>query len=136
VWEHPGSLFTKTAFREAAMTQKIDPTKLKAAAERLEWVCQQYPNEESVQGLLKSMRSLIDDAKAGRITQPFDDDHRFPAQWAVFAEGLYRDYRDPNVENAYGDFTEELRGGPTEQELRIQADMEAQRAEILKGRPS
>lgn len=118
------------------MTQKIDPDKLKAAAEHLEWVCQQYPNEERVQGLLEGMRTLIDGAKSGEITEPFDDEHRFPAQWAVFAEGLYRDYRDPNVEGAYGDFTEELRGGPTEQDLRIQADMEAQRAEILKGRPS
>lgn len=118
------------------MTQKIDPARLKAAAEHLEWVCQQYPNEERVQGLLESMRSLIDDAKAGRVTQPFADEHSFPAQWAVFAEGLYRDYRDPNVESAYGDFTDELRGGLTEQDLRIQADMEAQRAAILKGTQS
>jgi len=118
------------------MTQKIDPAKLKAAAERLEWVCQQYPNEAAVQGLLESMRSLIDDAKAGKLTEPFDDEHRFPGQWAVFAEGLYRDYRDPNLEGAYGNFTDELRGGPTEQDLRIQADMEAQRTEILKSKPS
>jgi hypothetical protein len=136
VWEHPGSSFTTTVFREAAMTQKIDPARLKAAAEHLERVCQQYPDEERVQGLLESMRALIVDAKAGKITQPFDDEHRFPAQWAVFAEGLYRDFLDPNVESAYGDFTEELRGGLTEQELRIQTDMEAQRAAILKGRPS
>ena len=46
------------------MTQKIDPAKLKAAAERLEWVCQQYPNEESVQHVLKVMQPMIDDAKA------------------------------------------------------------------------
>lgn len=118
------------------MTQKIDPAKLKAAAERLEWVCQQYPNEERVQGLLESMRSLIDDAMTGKITEPFDDEHRFPAQWAVFAEGLYRDYRDPNVEGAYGEFTDELRGGLTDQDLRILADMEAQRAAILKGSQS
>lgn len=118
------------------MTQKIDPAKLRSAAERLEWVCQQYPNEERVQGLLESMRALIDDAKAGNVTEPFDDEHRFPAQWAVFAEGLYRDFRHPNVEGAYGDFTDELRGGLTEQDLRIQADMEAQRTAILKGTPS
>ncbi|MEZ5645418.1 MAG: hypothetical protein R3E94_17280 [Burkholderiaceae bacterium] len=103
------------------MTQKIDPARLKAAAERLEWVCQQYPHEESVQGLLQSMRSLIDDAKEGKITQPFDDEHRFPAQWAVFSEGIYRDYRDPNVEGAYGDFTDELKGGLTEDDREIEA---------------
>ncbi|MBT9550141.1 MAG: hypothetical protein IV088_04770 [Hydrogenophaga sp.] len=118
------------------MTQKIDPIKLKATAEHLEWVCQQYPNEERVQGLLESMRSLIDAAKTGKVAQPFADEHRFPAQWAVFSEGLYRDYRDPNVEGAYGDFTDELRGGLTEQDLRIHADMEAQRAAILKGTQS
>lgn len=115
------------------MAQKIDPIKLKAAAEHLEWVCQQYPGEERVQSLLEGMRSLIDAAKAGKVAQPFADEHRFPSQWAVFSEGLYRDYRDPNVEGAYGDFTDELRGGLTEQDLRILADMEAQRAAILKG---
>jgi hypothetical protein len=32
------------------MTQQIDPVKLKAAAEHLEWVCQQYPDNDDVQG--------------------------------------------------------------------------------------
>ena len=115
------------------MTQKIKRAKLKAAAERLEWVCQQYPNEDRVQGLLESMRTLIEDAKAGKVSEPFDDEHRFPGQWAVFAEGLYRDYLDPNVESAYGDFTEELRGGLTEDDKEIEAIIEQLRNKRLSG---
>ncbi len=115
------------------MTQKIDPVKLKAAAEHLEWVCQQYPGEERVQGLLESMRSLIDAAKTGNVAQPFADEHRFPAQWAVFSEGIYRDYRDPNVEGAYGDFTDELRGGLTEDDKEIDAFIEQLKNKRLSG---
>ena len=115
------------------MTQKIDPIKLKAAAEHLEWVCQQYPNEERVQGLLESMRSLIGAAKAGKVAQPFADEHRFPAQWTVFSEGLFRDYCDPNVEGAYGDFTDELRGGLTEDDREIEAIIEQLRNKRLTG---
>jgi len=115
------------------MTQKIDPIKLKAAAEHLEWVCQQYPNEERVQSLLEGMRSLIDDAKACKVEKPFADEHRFPSQWSVFAEGLYRDYRDPNVEGAYGEFTDELRGGLTEDDKEIEALIEQLRNKRLAG---
>ena len=106
------------------MTQKIDPAQLKAAAERLEWVCQQYPNEESVQGLLKSMRSLIDDAKAGRISAPITHRHDIPARWAVSGEGLYRDYKDPDVEDAYVAFAIEIEGGLSQDDQDINAIIE------------
>lgn len=115
------------------MTQKIDPAKLKAAAERLEWVCQQYPNEESVQHVLKVMQPMIDDAKAGRILEPIPDRFELPFRWAMSAEGLFCDFADPDLEGAYVDFGVELEGGLTEQEKRILADMEAQREAILKG---
>lgn len=118
------------------MTQKIDPTKLKAAAERLEWVCQQYPNEESVQHVLKVMQPMIDDAKAGRILEPIPDRFDLPFRWAMSAEGLFRDFAEPDLEGAYVDFGIELEGGLSEQEMRIHADMEAQREAILKGTQS
>ena len=54
------------------MTQKIDPVKLKAAAEHLEWVCQQYPDNEDVQGLYRGLQTMIEDAKAGRVTVPIE----------------------------------------------------------------
>lgn len=107
------------------MTQKIDPAKLKAAAERLEWVCQQYPNEESVQHVLKVMQPMIDDAKAGRILEPIPDRFELPFRWAMSAEGLFRDFADPDLEGAYVDFGVELEGGLTEQEKRILAKFEA-----------
>lgn len=118
------------------MTQKIDPIKLKVAAEHLEWVCRQYPNEESVQHVLKVMQPMIDDAKAGRILEPISDRFDMPFRWAMSAEGLFRAFADPDLEGAYVDFGVELEGGPSEQEKRILADMEAQRAAILKGAQS
>jgi hypothetical protein len=133
VWEHPGSSFTTTVFREAAMTQKIDPAKLKAAAERLEWVCQQYPNEESVQHVLKVMQPMIDDAKAGRILEPIPDRFELPFRWAMSSEGLFREFADPDLESAYVDFGIELEGGLSEQEKRILAKFEARVAAKSKG---
>ena len=118
------------------MTQKIDPARLKAAAEHLEWVCQQYPDEERVQGLLQGLRPLIEDAKAGRVLIPIPDRFDLPFRWAVSGEGLYRDYADPDVEGAYVDFGIELEGGLSEQEKQILADMEAQREAISKGNKS
>ena len=41
------------------MTQIIDPIKLKAAAEHLEWVLQQYPDSEDVQSLLQALQPLM-----------------------------------------------------------------------------
>ena len=116
------------------MPQTIDPVKLKAAAEHLEWACQQYPDVEAVQALHQALRPMIEDAKAGRVLVPVADRHDIPARWAVSAEGLYRDYLDPDIEGAYVAFAIEMEGGLTEQDKRILADMEVQRDAILKGR--
>ena len=98
------------------MTQQIDPTKLKAAAEHLEWVCQQYPDNEDVQGLYRGLLSMIEDAKEGRVIEPIADRQDIPFRWAVSAEGMYRQYLDPDVEGAYVKFAIEMEGGHTEQD--------------------
>jgi hypothetical protein len=107
------------------VAQKIDPIKLKAAAERLEWVCQQYPGEAAVQSLYQGLRSLIEDAKAGRVLVPVADRQDIPSRWAVSAEGLYRDYENPSIESAYVAFAIEMEGGLTEQDKRILAKFAA-----------
>ncbi len=86
------------------MTQKIDPVKLKAAAEHLEWACQQYPDEEAVQSLYRGLQPMIEDAKAGRILEPIPDRFDFPSAGPSPSEGLYRDFIDPDIEGAYVDF--------------------------------
>lgn len=105
------------------MTQAIDPVKLKAAAEHLEWVLQQYPNNSDVQGLLQSLTPLIEDAKAGRVLVPVD---KVPCAYN-FADGMYVPYDKPSIEDAYYEFAAQLRGGRDEQELRIIAAVEADR---------
>lgn len=107
------------------MTQQIDPVKLKAAAEHLEWVCQQYPNDEKVQGLYRGLLPMIEDAKAGRVIEPIKDYYDIPSRWAVSAEGMYRQYTDPNVEGAYVDFATEMEGGLTEQDRQFLEKWEA-----------
>ena len=114
------------------MTQTIDPVKLKAAAEHLEWACQQYPDEEAVQSLYRGLQPMIEDAKAGRVLVPVNSRYDIPYRWAVSSEGLYDDYKTPNIGSAYIEFAIEMEGGLTEQDKRILADMEAQRAAILK----
>ena len=118
------------------MTQKIDPIKLKAAAERLEWVCQQYPGEAAVQSLYQGLRSMIEDAKAGRVLVPVAHRQDIPSRWAVSAEGLYREYANPSIESAYVAFAIEMEGGLTEQDQRIIARMKAHRDSLLKGKQS
>lgn len=109
------------------MTLRIDPVKLKAAAEHLEWVLRQYPNEPVVQGLLESLLSLIEDAKASRIHQPIARGD-VPGAYN-FSDGLYILYTNPNVDDAYTKFRTELRGGLTEQEKRIISRLGAKSAE-------
>ena len=62
------------------MTQAIDPVKLKAAAEHLEWVLKQYPDSEDVRSLLHSFTPMIEDAKAGRVLEPVDS-MKIPGAW-------------------------------------------------------
>lgn len=110
------------------MTNKIDPIKLKAAAEHLEWVCQQYPNEEKVQGLYKALQPVIAEAKAEGISMPLAGDDQLPFFWAVSAEGLFDQFSSPSVGDAYVQLAIQLRGGLTEQEQRINARIAAMRA--------
>lgn len=103
------------------MTQAIDPIKRKASAEYLEWVLKQYPDSEDVQSLLRALAQLIEDAKTGRVQEPVE---RIPGSY-VIADGLYRSYVDPDVENAYYEFVAEMRGGRDEQEKQLIADTQA-----------
>lgn len=114
------------------MTQAIDIIRLKAAAEHLEWVLLQYPESEVVQGLLHALGPLIEDAKAGRIKEPIDSG-RVPGTYNN-AEGAYIPFTNPSVEDAYGEFKDELGGGLTEQDARRLAEMEAFRQSLLESR--
>lgn len=107
------------------MTQTIDPIKLKAAAEHLEWVLKQYPDDEDVQGLLHSLASLLEDAKAGRVLEPLDS-MNIAGAWN-FSDGRYIPYKDPSVDSAYVAFVVEMEGGLSEQERQLNARMDAMR---------
>jgi hypothetical protein len=96
------------------MTQTINPEKLKAAPEHLEWALRQYPNESTVQALLHSLLPLIENAKAGRVLEPVDRGDILSGY--SFGDGVYRPYTDPNVEDAYVAFRIEMRGGLTDKE--------------------
>ncbi|WP_426700050.1 hypothetical protein ACPPVV_11640 [Rhodanobacter sp. Col0626] len=109
------------------MTQTIDPIKLKAAAEHLDWVLRKYPDSEEVQDLLHSLSPLIDDAKAARVLEPVEMDD-VPGAYN-FGDGVYMPYTSPSVDDAYTKFRIEMRGGLTEQEKRIIARMEAATSE-------
>ncbi len=105
------------------MTQSIDTIKLKAAAEHLELVLNQYPNSEEVQGLLESLTPLIVDAKASIIREPLNRED-VPGAYN-FGDGVYVAYAKPSVDDAYTNFRIELRGGLTEQEKRIASRLKA-----------
>jgi hypothetical protein len=103
------------------MPQQIDPIKLKAAAEHLEWVCQQYPDNDDVQGLYRGLQTMIEEAKAGRVLVPVE---RVP-YWYQHADGVYIPYKEPSVGGAYSRFADEMEGGLTEQDVRIIAKLKA-----------
>lgn len=107
------------------MIQRIDPAKLKAAAEHLEWVLKQYPDCEDVQGLLNSLATLLEEAKAGRVEEPVDS-MKIPGAWN-FSDGRYVPYKDPSVDSAYVAFVVEMEGGLSEQEKQLNARMETLR---------
>jgi len=110
------------------MTQTIDPVKLKASAEHLEWVLKQYPDSEDVQSLLRSLAPLIEDAKEGRVLEPVDS-MRIPGAWN-FGDGRYVSYQSPSVDAAYSDFATEMEGGWTEEEKQLIADLEIKRKKL------
>lgn len=99
------------------MTQTIDPIKLKAAAEHLEWVLKRYPDSDDVQSLLRKLTPLIEDAKAGLVPDPVERDD-IPGAYN-FGDGVYMSYVSPSVDDAYTKFRIEIRGGLSEQEKRI-----------------
>jgi len=103
------------------MTQTIDPIKLKAAAEHLEWMLKQHPDSDDVQSLLHSLIPLIEDAKAGKIREPRD---RIPGAYNN-ADGRYIPYKNPDVGDAYARFVIEMGGGLTEQDRHRLARIEA-----------
>lgn len=95
-------------------SRRIDPVRLKVAAERLERVLKQYPGSDDVLGLLLALESLINAAKAMDLSSPMDRAD-IPGAYN-FADGVYRSYDDPDVEEAFVAFSIELRGGLTDQE--------------------
>lgn len=107
------------------MTQSIDPIKLKAAAEHLEWVLEHYPASEDVQGLYRALSPLIEAAKACEITNIMGR-MEIPGAWN-FSDGRYVPYQNPSVDSAYADFATEMRGGRTDEEWKVIADLEAKR---------
>ena len=111
------------------MTQKIDPVKLKAAAEHLEWVCQQYPDNDDVQGLYRGLQTMIEEAKAGKISAPIE---RVPF-WYQHSDNAYIPYKEPSVGGAYARFANEMEGGLTEQDKRIHASIVAMAKAMIEG---
>ena len=96
------------------MTRRIDPVRLKVAAERLERVLKQYPDSDDVLGLLHALEPLITAAKAMDLSSPMERAD-IPGTYN-FADGVYRSYHEPGVEKAFVAFSIELRGGLTDQE--------------------
>lgn len=115
------------------MTQAIDPIKLKAAAERLEWVLKQYPQSDDVQSLLYWLTPLIEDAKAEKIKETTDM-MDVPGAWN-FSDGRYIPYQSPSVDEAYCEFVAEMRGGRSPEEKQLIARMEAFRKKMEGSRP-
>jgi hypothetical protein len=109
------------------MTQTIDPIKLKAAAEHLEWVLKQYPDNDDVRGLYDALSPLTEDAKAGNVLEPFE---RIPCEYN-FADGVYEAYTNPDVGEAYAIFSTEMEGGLSEQGQELRARIEVKRSSRL-----
>lgn len=105
------------------MTQAIDPIELKAAAEHLEWVLQQYPDNGEAKGLLEALTPLLEDAKAGRVTEPVE---HIPCEYD-FADGRYIPLKNPNVGDAYARFATEMQGGLSDRQKKRIARMDAMR---------
>ena len=114
------------------MTQTIDPTKLRAAAEHLDWVLTQYKDEPIVQSLLQSLLPLIEDAKAGRIKAPIDS-RKVPGTYNN-ADGAFIPYKNPSVGAAYAKFKVALSGGLIEQDKKRHAEMEVFRQSLLENK--
>jgi hypothetical protein len=113
------------------MTQAIDPVKLKAAAEHLDWVLKQYPGNADVEDLYEGLRPLIEEARAGKVLVPMSR-LNIPGAYN-FSDGRYIPYQKPSVDEAYVAFSIEMRGGLTEQEKELNARMDAMRKATTEG---
>lgn len=107
------------------MTQQIDPIRLKAAAEHLEWVLNQHRASQEVQDLLEALLPLLRAAQTGAITTPIER-YEVPGSYD-FGDGVFRPYKSPNVDDAYTKFRTELRGGVTEEERQLHEQIESYR---------
>ncbi|WP_147455573.1 hypothetical protein [Solilutibacter pythonis] len=107
------------------MTKTINPERLKAAAEHLEWVLRQYPGIKDIQELLQSLSPLIKDAKAGRVSLPIERQD-VPGAYS-FSDGAFIPYSNPSVGSAYTEFRIELRGGLTDKEKKNIEQLEEMR---------
>lgn len=116
------------------MAKTIDSKKLKDAAERLEWVLHQYPDSDEVARLLTSLSALIEDAKAGRVLVPINGSD-VPGAYD-FTDGRFIPYREPNVDNAYSDFVDEIEGGLSEEDKERIARMDAMRQAMSDSDPT
>ncbi|HEX7348088.1 MAG TPA: hypothetical protein VF264_00365 [Rhodanobacteraceae bacterium] len=113
------------------MTQAIDPEKLKAAAEHLEWVLQQYPDNDDVQGLLRALAPLIRDSETGTVLEPVKL-MDIPGAYNN-GDGLYAPYKDPDVGAAYARFVTEIGGGISKQAERQLARLDAMLSALREG---
>lgn len=111
------------------MRQNIDPIKLKASAEHLEWVLGQYPNEDEVVALHQALRPLIEAAKAQEILEPVE---HIPGSYN-FGDGRYIPYKSPDVGGAYAQFSIELEGGLTSKDIDRLARMQKIRNARMQG---
>lgn len=110
------------------MPQPVDPIKLKASAEHLEWVLNQYPQSDDVQALYRALLPLIEKAKAGDVVEAVDG-QRIPGAWN-FGEGRYIAFQSPSVDSAYADFATELEGGWTPEEKEVISQLGAERKKL------
>lgn len=110
------------------MTQTIDPVKLKAAAEHLEWALQQYPDKQEIRGLFEALSPWIEKAISGDIREPVDS-MRIPGAYN-FSDGTYMPYRSPDVGAAYAEFLTEMDGGLSQADKEITERIEASKAKL------
>lgn len=100
------------------MSQPIDPVKLKASAEHLEWVLMAYPSSNDVLTLLCALQPLLELAKDGKISTPIGSSKLIPYAHQ-FSDGAYVPYSNPNVGNAYAAFVVEMKGGLSKEEQQL-----------------
>lgn len=105
------------------MSESVEPIKLRAAAEHLEWVLNQYPDSDDLQSLLRALAPLMEDVKAGRVVASVVSAD-VPGSWN-FGDGRYMSYENPNVDAAYSAFADEMGGGRSDEQNESIAELDA-----------